>query len=149
MSTRFEVRRDNARERYVLADTRDGRDVGEDGGEPEDQLLIRDWSWVAVEMNKLDDELERLRTENADLRECVSGQAASEAAADAQRYLFAKDAEIARLREALKPFAALGAEMGELPHIDEAETWGLATKRSGEWLELKAPDLKRAAEVLK
>jgi len=29
------------------------RVVGSDGGEPEDQLLVRDWSWVWVEMNKL------------------------------------------------------------------------------------------------
>lgn len=28
--------------------------VGRDGGEPEDQTLVRNWSWVADEMNKLD-----------------------------------------------------------------------------------------------
>jgi hypothetical protein len=27
------------------------RIVGEDGGEPEDQLLVRDWKWVAPELN--------------------------------------------------------------------------------------------------
>jgi hypothetical protein len=25
--------------------------VGEDGGEPEDQLLVRDWKWVAPALN--------------------------------------------------------------------------------------------------
>jgi hypothetical protein len=29
------------------------RIVGVDGGEPEDQTLVRDWNWVAVEMNAL------------------------------------------------------------------------------------------------
>jgi hypothetical protein len=29
------------------------RIVGSDGGEPEDQLLVRNWSWVAKEMNAL------------------------------------------------------------------------------------------------
>jgi hypothetical protein len=28
------------------------RPVGQDGGEPEDQLLVRDWKWVAEELNK-------------------------------------------------------------------------------------------------
>jgi len=27
------------------------RIVGQDGGAPEDQLLVRDWAWVAVELN--------------------------------------------------------------------------------------------------
>jgi len=26
--------------------------VGQDGGEPEDQLLVRDWSWVVKELNR-------------------------------------------------------------------------------------------------
>ena len=30
------------------------RVVGQDGGEPEDQLLIRHWSWVVDELNELD-----------------------------------------------------------------------------------------------
>lgn len=29
------------------------REVNRDGGEPEDQLLVRDWKWVPEEMNKL------------------------------------------------------------------------------------------------
>ncbi len=39
--------------------------VGHDGGEPEDQLLVRDWSWVAEELNRVaaerDAALESLR----------------------------------------------------------------------------------------
>jgi len=31
------------------------RILGEDGGEPEDQKLVRDWKWVADELNKLAD----------------------------------------------------------------------------------------------
>lgn len=37
------------------------RIVGRDGGEPEDQSLVRDWNWVADEMNKLDDEILELK----------------------------------------------------------------------------------------
>jgi NADH dehydrogenase/NADH:ubiquinone oxidoreductase subunit G len=85
------------------------------------------------------DELERLRKENADLRESVHGQAASEAAADAQRYLFAKDAEIARLREALKPFAALWEG------VEKFAVMSAMFVRA----DLHPDDLKRAAEVLK
>lgn len=41
---------------WELFDTVEQRVVGTDGGEPEDQLLVRDWSWVAVELNKLHDQ---------------------------------------------------------------------------------------------
>lgn len=27
--------------------------IAEDGGEPEDQCLVRDWDWVPTELNKL------------------------------------------------------------------------------------------------
>ena len=46
---------------WFLVEIVDGviiRIVGSDGGEPEDQLLVRDWSWVADEMNKLANELD-------------------------------------------------------------------------------------------
>lgn len=33
--------------------------VGQDGGEPEDQLLVRNWAWVAEEMNRLAQEADR------------------------------------------------------------------------------------------
>ncbi|GAF86353.1 unnamed protein product [marine sediment metagenome] len=36
---------------WVIVDTETGDSVGEDGGEPEDQLLVRDWSWVAPALN--------------------------------------------------------------------------------------------------
>lgn len=39
--------------RWGVIDTADGRLVGIDGGEPEDQLLCRDWKWVVVELNLL------------------------------------------------------------------------------------------------
>lgn len=45
-----------ADERSLLVDTKDGRILGTDGGEPEDNTLGRDWSWVAVELNKLAEE---------------------------------------------------------------------------------------------
>lgn len=37
----------------VIENLPDGtkRIVGEDGGEPEDQLLVRDWKWVVKELN--------------------------------------------------------------------------------------------------
>lgn len=38
---------------WGLFDTLENRVVGADGGEPEDQLLLRDWKWVPEEMNKL------------------------------------------------------------------------------------------------
>lgn len=39
--------------RWGVIDTANGRLVGIDGGEPEDQLLCRDWKWVPEELNKL------------------------------------------------------------------------------------------------
>lgn len=40
---------------FLLIDTRTGNVLGWDGGEPEDQLLVRDWKWVP----NLLDEVER------------------------------------------------------------------------------------------
>lgn len=39
--------------RWGVIDTANGRLVGIDGGEPEDQLLCRDWKWVPEELNRL------------------------------------------------------------------------------------------------
>lgn len=51
---RFVVRRSSeVAYGYDIVDTRDGRIVGGDGGEPEDQTLLRDWKWVPVELNAL------------------------------------------------------------------------------------------------
>lgn len=38
----------------VIENLPDGskRIIGEDGGEPEDQLLVRDWKWVAEALNE-------------------------------------------------------------------------------------------------
>ena len=38
---------------WVLIDTKTGEVIGYDGGEPEDQLLVRDWSWVPDILNKI------------------------------------------------------------------------------------------------
>lgn len=38
---------------WAIVDTEDGRVLGCDGGEPEDQMLLRDWSWVVEELNRL------------------------------------------------------------------------------------------------
>lgn len=46
---------------YELFDNEEQRVLGRDGGEPEDQLLCRDWNWVAKEMNKLANDIEELR----------------------------------------------------------------------------------------
>lgn len=36
-------------------------EIGSDGGEPEDQTLVRDWRWVPKILNKLANEIEQLR----------------------------------------------------------------------------------------
>jgi hypothetical protein len=51
---------------WALVDTVNGRELGADGGEPEDQLLVRDWEWVPKELNAL-------QAENARLREALEG----------------------------------------------------------------------------
>jgi len=41
---------------WALVEYHDGSPVfaiGCDGGEPEDQILVRDWKWVGIAMNKL------------------------------------------------------------------------------------------------
>ena len=51
--------------RNVLFDSENERVVASDGGEPEDQTLGRDWSWVPDELNvlavRIDDLTEQLR----------------------------------------------------------------------------------------
>lgn len=46
---------------WALIDTTTGTVVGRDGGEPEDQLLVRDWSWVQDLANALAAESTALR----------------------------------------------------------------------------------------
>lgn len=41
---------------WYLLDTKTNRVVGCDGGEPEDQLLVRDWAWVPYLLNKVANE---------------------------------------------------------------------------------------------
>jgi hypothetical protein len=47
------------------ADGRAVERVGSDGGEPEDQVLVRDWAWVAEALNR---EAERCRAAARDAR---------------------------------------------------------------------------------
>lgn len=49
---------------YFLIDTQTNTIVGNDGGEPEDQLLLRDWRWVVVLLNELARELEKCKKDN-------------------------------------------------------------------------------------
>lgn len=40
----------------VIRDTASGEIVGEDGGQPEDQTLTRDWRWVVDALNETNDD---------------------------------------------------------------------------------------------
>jgi hypothetical protein len=55
---------------YFLYET-DGqkpiRLVGSDSAEPEDKILIRSFSWVVEEVNKLSEKIEELEADNANL----------------------------------------------------------------------------------
>lgn len=44
---------------YVLIDTETNHIVGDDSGEPEDAILLRDFSWVAAFLNEQDVESKR------------------------------------------------------------------------------------------
>lgn len=46
-----------------LVDTRDGRVLGSDGGEPEDNSFCRDWKWVPVELAALESKISALKKE--------------------------------------------------------------------------------------
>lgn len=41
---------------WAIVDTHVPGIVGVDGGEPEDQLLVRDWAWVVEILNEVDAE---------------------------------------------------------------------------------------------
>ena len=41
---------------WCILDTKLKTVVGYDDGEPEDQLLVRDWDWVVVALNNVDQE---------------------------------------------------------------------------------------------
>lgn len=53
---------------WVVRDRTTGEIVGEDGGEPEDQLLVRDWQWVASALNAVEEERRALAAEVERLR---------------------------------------------------------------------------------
>ena len=55
----------------ALVDAADGRELGTDGGEPEDQSFWRDWAWVPDEMNKLGNEIVTIRDERDRLRRLI------------------------------------------------------------------------------
>jgi hypothetical protein len=48
---------------WTVVDTTKNEIVGSGGGEPEDQLLVRDWAWVAEALNAVDDERAALASE--------------------------------------------------------------------------------------
>ena len=48
-------------EGWSVFDSLTNRVIGSDGGEPEDQLLIRDWKWVIEALNAVDRELTTYR----------------------------------------------------------------------------------------
>ena len=60
---RFMLYPNECREGQILVDTTDGRELGCDFGEPEDNSFGRDWAWVPDELNALADEIERLKAQ--------------------------------------------------------------------------------------
>ena len=95
--------------RWGVIDTADGRLVGIDGGEPEDQLLCRDWKWVVVELNLLAATLaardERVRELEAEVSAWRSWNAP---------VLDAKPAPAEEPREVVEPKSAVGLAVEEL-----------------------------------
>ena len=47
----------------ALVDSTDGRELGTDGGEPEDQSFWRDWAWVPDELNNAQATVEALQAQ--------------------------------------------------------------------------------------
>jgi len=48
---RYRVDRSHDDECWVLIDTLTGEEIADDGGEPEDAMLVRDWDWVPMLLN--------------------------------------------------------------------------------------------------
>ena len=92
-SLRFYVdRQEEGAGGYVLMDRETGQWVGWDGGEPEDQVLVRDWAWVPVLLNELEAErrslvtvLEKVRARLEEAVELGSITSAAEALALLER----------------------------------------------------------------
>ena len=59
----------------ALIDTTDGREVGTDGGEPEDASFWRDWAWVPDELNKHDAALRRAKAEGRQEQQALLDEA--------------------------------------------------------------------------
>lgn len=57
-SGRFKIKHNLELGNYCIYDTKHNVIVGEDGGEPEDQLLVRDWVWVCDSLNALCSEID-------------------------------------------------------------------------------------------
>lgn len=85
---------------YRLKDTKTGETIGWDGGEPEDQLLLRDWSWVATAMNRLAEEIDSLEIERARLASCLEKVNAN--MEETERDLYLKLDEVEDERDTLK-----------------------------------------------
>lgn len=60
---RFQLKRSEYNKySHILIDTLTGRELGQDGGEPEDNSFVRDWAWVVTELNILATELAKAQT---------------------------------------------------------------------------------------
>lgn len=68
---RVEAYDEEWRSGFRLIDTQTGEEVGRDGGEPEDQSLVRDWAWVPERLNAAESELERRRGQVRALTEAL------------------------------------------------------------------------------
>lgn len=74
MSERFKLQCVEGDDMYrsVLVDTTDGRELGIDGGEPEDNSFGRHWSWVPDELNALAEQLAALQRSLREAREAIA-----------------------------------------------------------------------------
>lgn len=88
-----------------LVDAETGRVLGSDGGEPEDQTLLRDWDWVPNELNVLATELAGERLNSARHAEHARRLAIASATVRAER-----DAALEEQRRAVARLAEVSAE---------------------------------------
>lgn len=72
---RFQVQTEGGHSQLVEVDDRGYvlRILGCDGGEPEDQTLLRDWKWVVVELNALANRLAQAEARNCAMLHAITG----------------------------------------------------------------------------
>jgi hypothetical protein len=78
---------------YRVVDRTTGQEVGRDGGEPEDQLLCRDWRWVVDALNAVAKEADALRAKVAELERVYAKRAADTIQLKARIAEFEREAE--------------------------------------------------------